>query len=657
MRTAPVVDSLKTLPPPTLDAKTPRLTAGLSWKRKQHDAFRSHTARVNALIASNSAKITDLACSHNSVALFCRAVLSTIIPLSFWGLGEEGKCNRRIFEEKLRHFIALRRFESMSLHEVLHGFKLQHVPWLQSPATAGQKVCQAETKKRNELFAEFVYFVFDSLLIPLLRNNFYVTESNLDRYEVFYFRQDVWRSIATPAITNLKHTMLEDFDLSLVEKTLAARQLGCASIRLLPKANKLRPITNLKRREMSSGKARILQRSINSILKPAHTMLQLEKADHPSKLGASMFSVGDMYWRIKDFRQHLTKPMPKLFFAKVDVQSAFDTIPQEEVLALIRTIPSESKFRIHKHAEVSAGERPIGHVRKIPKPISRWHMVGKPISDKRTLHERAEGGEANKKKNAIYVGSAVVATKDTRAMLDLISEHVGQNLVKIGGKVYRQKQGIPQGSVLSSFLCSYFYADMEQKHLGFLRADDCLLIRLIDDFLLITTDESKAKRFVQTMHSGFPEYGVQVSAKKTLVNFDMALGGNALSKTSEDQLFPYCGTLINCETLDISKDRQRGAGQKISNSLTVEYGRAPGQNFQRKVLNSFKLQSNQMFFDTSHNSTQTVISTLRGAFSETASKMCAYERSLSAAHHAPSAALILRKTAVVLYQTGLANMQ
>lgn len=612
---------------------------------------------MNALIASNSASITDLACSHNAVTLFCRAALSKIIPASFWGEAEDGKYNRRIFEDKLRHFISLRRFESMNLHEVLHGFKLQHIPWLQSPATAGQKTCQTETKKRHQLFSEFLYFIFDSLLIPLLRNNFYVTESNLDKYQVFYFRQDIWKAIATPAIANLRDNMLEDFDLNRMESAMASRQLGCASIRLLPKGNKLRPITNLKRREMSSGKARTLQRSINSILKPAHTMLQLERNARPSKLGASMFSVGDMYWRIKDFRQRLPKSLPKLFFAKVDVQSAFDTIPQDAVLAVMRTIPGQTKFRIHKHNEVSAGERPIGQEGKLPKLISRWHMVGKPVSEKTTLYQRAEGGEANKKKNAVYVGSAAVSTKDTRAMLDLVSEHVGQNLVKIGGKTYRQKRGIPQGSVLSSFLCSYFYADMEQKHLGFLRADDCLLIRLIDDFLLITADEAKAKRFVQTMHAGLPEYGVQVSAKKTLVNFDMTLGGETLSKTNNGELFPYCGTLISCETLDISKDRQRGAGQNIGNSLTVEYGRAPGQNFQRKVLNSFKLQSNQMFFDTSHNSTQTVMETLRGAFSETATKMCAYERSLAAAQHGPSPALVLRKAIHAFIANHMANVE
>jgi hypothetical protein len=35
--------------------------------------------------------------------------------------------------------------------------------------------------------------------------------------------------------------------------------------------------------------------------------------------------------------------------------------------------------------------------------------------------------------------------------------------IQIGDKFYRQIVGIPQGSVLSTILCSFFYGDMEGK--------------------------------------------------------------------------------------------------------------------------------------------------------------------------------------------------
>ena len=72
----------------------------------------------------------------------------------------------------------------------------------------------------------------------------------------------------------------------------------------------------------------------------------------------------------------------------------------------------------------------------------------------------------------------------------------------MGKSFYRQKVGIPQGSVVSSILCNMFYADLEKKKLLFLADPDGLLLRLIDDFLFITMNKDHAIQFLQQMHDG-----------------------------------------------------------------------------------------------------------------------------------------------------------
>jgi telomerase reverse transcriptase len=109
----------------------------------------------------------------------------------------------------------------------------------------------------------------------------------------------------------------------------------------------------------------------------------------------------------------------------------------------------------------------------------------------------------------------------------------------------------------------------------------------------------RAKRFANTMHSGLPDYGVTVNPAKTVVNFDMEFDGTPVVAIGDDQKFPYCGTLIDCKTLSISKSREYAKDNGKSdppglcdtaddvdmrNSLTVEFGRVPGQQFRRKVL-------------------------------------------------------------------------
>lgn len=273
-----------------------------------------------------------------------------------------------------------------------------------------------------------------------------------------------------------------------------------------------------------------------------------------------MFSVSDIYTRLKLFKESLGPRHDKLYFAKIDVKAAFDTIPQPAVIKLMGSIPSQDKYTIMKHAEVKPGERALLECEKSSsKAIRRWHATALAEGEPFNFTARLERDLAGKKKNTVFVDSAMRKTHSVGELLRLLNQHVEQNLVKVGKKYYRQKIGIPQGSVLSSFLCNYFYADLEAQYLGFLASPDTLLLRLIDDFLLVTLDRDKAVRFVDTMHQGVPEYGVVVNPAKTLVNFDMSHDGTPVRKVDGQAGFPYCGTTINCQTLDITKDRHRDA--------------------------------------------------------------------------------------------------
>lgn len=575
--------------------------------------------------------LVELACPIACVSAFCQAALTKIIPDNFWG-SEKNCHNKIVFLRKVDHFIKLRRFEMISLHEIAQDFKVTELAWLVPPVCEGRKTSPTDMKKRYEIFHEFLYYVFDSLLIPLIRSNFYVTESNTHGSQVFYFRHDVWRLIAEPSMLSLREGMFEEVKLNEATRILDSRRLGFSQLRLLPKGTKLRPIMNLRRRQMKGSKhSRLLGPSINSILKPIHAALKFETLTNPSKLGSTLFAVGDIYECLKSFKESLMPNSQRNFyFAKLDVKAAFDTIPQSSVLNLMRSVPSQAQYIIKKHAEVKPGERlGLTEGNSTSKPVRRWHSTAIPQSEPTSFLNQLGSGMGSKKKNTVFVDSAAFQKHETRSLLALLSDHVGRNIVKIGKKYYRQKKGIPQGSILSTFLCNYFYADLEAQHLGFLDGPDSLLLRLTDDFLLITLDKEKAIRFVETMHQGFPEYGVEVGHDKTLVNFDMRVEGESVQKFGSDGKFPYCGTFIDCKTLEITKDRNSSKGNGISTSITVDFGRSPGQNFQRKVLNSFKYQSHLMYFDTEHNSVDTVLGSLRGAFSETALKMWAYLRCLS----------------------------
>ncbi len=114
-------------------------------------------------------------------------------------------------------------------------------------------------------------------MIPLIRSNFHVTESNVHRYRLFYYRQDVWRSVAEPALASLKTTMFEEIKIDKAQQILDSRTLGFSQVRLLPKETGVRPIMNLRRRVLKKGFRNILGMSINSVLAPVYNVLTFEK--------------------------------------------------------------------------------------------------------------------------------------------------------------------------------------------------------------------------------------------------------------------------------------------------------------------------------------------------------------------------------------------
>ena len=418
--------------------------------------------------------------------------------------------------------------------------------------------------------------MFDSLLIPLIRSNFHVTESSMHRNRLLYFRHDVWRQLTEPALTSLKLSMFEEIPSVKAKQILDARTLGFSQIRLLPKTTGVRPIMNLRRRVMKLHNGKIsLGRSINSIMAPVFNVFDYEKNRLPDRLGSSLFSIGDIYRKLKAFKTTLShldlKSMP-LYFVKIDVQSCFDSIPQRRVISLMEQITSEDEYRIARHAEIKPSRaqdyQPITGVPQ--KPVRKFIARARGPTDFTNFSQVIRTDLAANKTNTIFIDNVIQTVQEKDPFLDLLQEHIERNVVKIGKKFFRQKAGIPQGSVLSSLLCNYFYADLEKDVLGFLLNEDgSILLRLIDDFLLITTNKQVAKTFLQIMHDGVEAYGIRVNPDKSLVNFEVAINGVKVARLAEGSSFPYCGTSIDTTTLEITKDRSRRTDAGIPLSRTT----------------------------------------------------------------------------------------
>ncbi|KKK16462.1 hypothetical protein AOCH_006621 [Aspergillus ochraceoroseus] len=617
---------------------------------------------VRSKPAKPKVNFTDHAAPVSSVSAFCRAVIRNLIPLAFLGTGQDGTDHQKIILGHVDKFVRMRRFESLSLQEICKGVKISRIPWLapQTLRTQG-KLSASDLQKRKELFHEFIYYVFDSILIPLIRGNFYVTESQVHRNRLFYFRHDVWRRLTLQPLAKLRSSMFEELNAEASQRAPGGRLLGYGSLRLLPKTTGIRPILNLRRRMLVetrwAGQTRqSWGQSVNSALAPILSMLNYEKAQKTDLLGSGVCSVGDIHLRLKEFKKSLlsrqghNQPPTPLYFVKLDIQSCFDTIPQRSLVRLIENLVSEEAYHYTKYVEMRPGNEfhSMWPPQRASEPVrARRRFAGRigPMRKPEHLTQALANGGVAARRNTVFVDTTTQKAYSCEYLLDLLDEHVRHNRVKIGKKYFRQRNGIPQGSVLSSILCNLFYAEMEREVLGFVDSDAALLLRLVDDFLLVTLDPDLAMRFLRVMIPGQPRYGISVNPAKSLVNFAASVEGAQIPRLIDTTLFPYCGSLIDTQTLELFKDPDRildGAESvraALSDSLTIESTRRPGRAFHRKILGWFKLSLHPMYLDRGHNSGAAVLSNLYSTFITSAMKMYRYARSLGG--H-PSAELVMR---------------
>jgi telomerase reverse transcriptase len=70
--------------------------------------------------------------------------------------------------------------------------------------------------------------------------------------------------------------------------------------------------------------------------------------------------------------------------------------------------------------------------------------------------------------NAVIVDLVRRRPITREACMDLLRTHIKENVWQVGSRLFRQKEGIPQGSKISSLLCSFFYSHLEREHLGWI---------------------------------------------------------------------------------------------------------------------------------------------------------------------------------------------
>ena len=525
---------------------------------------------------------------YHQVFRFLWSCVRRLIPGQMWG----SKSNRNIAMMMIERFVTLRRYEDFNVDYYAAKWKMTHCSWLAKPKVPSQYVAN------QTMVGQWLRWIMNDVVIALLRNHFYITESAMHRNKVFYFRKPLWKQIVETELGRVKHlsTLQNGMfrRLSDVEfEELFSNRFGLpiSQLRLLPKSSGMRLIGNLS----SRGK---LTDSANFILRPAFEVLRFELMYNGKShlLGSSVFNLGDVHSKILPFIQWYRKhSRKKLYFVSVDVKRSFDSIKQGKLCDILFAKNEEQVMTSEQYVsqKYSVHLPCVGHLVSSHKTAILPALNLQPLH--MTLKERMSN--ASNPRNSVVIDSAGCEFFERKQIEAVLKHHITKNVIRVGNAYFIQQVGIPQGSVLSSLLCSLFYGHMERHGLSDLpinfkeeeeekeeegEGDKGILLRFIDDNLFIVSSESPAQEFVQRLHNNFvEEYGTQLNPNKTLVNFLCKVSGKTLPRV--DRFLPWCGVLIDVETLQFYGDYTRYVGNYMNESLTAAYANHPGNSLRQKI--------------------------------------------------------------------------
>ncbi|CAN1344024.1 Telomerase reverse transcriptase [Linum perenne] len=579
-------------------------------------------------------------CTKHQVVSFIWAVCRNVVPSDLLG-------SSRILMRNIAKFINLRRYEKFYLKQCMHKLKTSSFPFLSNKLTNGAN------QLKHILLEKWMFWFFSNLVVPLLREHFYITEIEHGKLDVFYYPNSAWEKLQDQTMTCLEDQNYRRIDYGKVLGIVNNRPSGFSRLRLVPKEKSVRLVANLRAASRlpapnSSPPYRYLK-SVNGVLSGAHAVLRGILSKEPEKFGSSVFDYNDIYKKLCPFIISLKRAsisLPDVFIVVSDVSKAFDSVNQDKLLSIMNEVLSSNLYCLKQAKQVVCTKKAF------------W------VQERSTLSDPNIATDCKRRASPVVDASSVVLVNQGLEkklsrfnLFRTLTDHLKFNILRMGDLFYLQDKGIPQGSIISSLLCSLYYGHLDRHvifpHLdktsqpniknaspvrqlsGSANAVDCyVLLRLIDDFLLITTSKNQAASFVSKLKRGFDEYNCYMNQDKYCLNFDTGRESQLQTKricVSHDgtSFLPWSGLLLNSSTLDIQADYSRYLKNPLSSCLTINWEKGPSRHLKRKLRAFMRPKCHALFYDSNINSAPIVRLNVFQAFLLCAMKFHCYISEMS----------------------------
>lgn len=457
---------------------------------------------------------------------FIFALYRFIFPIDTFG----SKGNFRKFYENLKSILTANYATKFRIWDIVNGLKLAEM----EPLFAD--IVRSSLKEKKVIF--FLCWAYE-FIQTIVKCKFYVTESANLKYELLFYRYDVWARIGGQ--TAREYRKLGIWHVSrrpVVAVPTVCRDslqyLKYSRYRLIPKKRGVRPITRLRYSHQSKQfkpKVAVLL----SLLRKLNSLSAVDTTDP-----ASHRSDSNLYQKVLIMKQTNPATEGKYYMIRGDFQDCYQSIRLEKMEYILYKM-IYNYTRKWKCDRVKYGAYPLPVVMSFTQiELTRKNRVGLTRRTEYVLTPPAYHCSTDFRKLNLVLrkqlgeqhlaGSVIrsVQTLDlpTSEIVKVLRDYLHGHRITLGGQTECTfRCGLRQGGPLSALLCDLYLNYLWDKYFAkLIKSNGNIFTKFVDDFLFITANFEEAKKFLQIIENGFEEMNMRINQSKLMVNFDIGTG-------------------------------------------------------------------------------------------------------------------------------------
>lgn len=429
----------------------------------------------------------------------------------------------------------------------------------------------------------FLCWAFE-LIKNIVKCKFYVTESAFRKYELLFYRFDIWARIRSHAIRKL--TKQGKWQVSQCKEPIAneclnsSQYLKYSRFRMIPKRRGVRPITSLKySRQSKSFKSNV--NVLHSLLKKLKRLSAIDTRDRLT----NSWDIHKKVLEIKEINSQNDRVScgergcgggggGMFYLIRGDFQNCYQSI----LLGKLEYIITMQIHQFTKHWKCEKVK-----FTGVPLPVAltfqqieltrkgkfnytkRVEYVIIPVNYHQTSYDDGNGVDdvdmTSLMKNQLgddcidrcIIKSTTKLIIPTKDIIQVLRVYLYDNYILLGRKSNcKFICGIRQGGPLSSLMCDIYLNYLWTHYCSqfFITPAENAFFKFADDFLFATKNFKTAKNFLETITNGFPAMNLTVNKNKVMINFNSSTG-----TIDKFQSVNYLGRKIYCDLsfgIDIS---------------------------------------------------------------------------------------------------------